>query len=255
MSVYLSTGGKGARSWLHPPTNSIIPLTNERYTIAAKLRLNQPQTPNPTHCQRHTDTRTCNQPTNTQLHHALSCPFGLRRNNRHNALRDALVTIIHNTAGQTSLIEQVLPSLKPTATTNHPDDRADVTWFSCTGPVHMDIMVTSAFTTAALAGAHASSITPGFANTLGEQYKQRKYAPPSHSPHILRSPRPHRRRHPRLPRQAFQNAPEPEQAPMCHQAIQLLSTTFQRHNAKAIEAHLANHLHPHQTHAAADATA
>ena len=44
MSVYLSTGGKGAGAWLHPPTEDITPLTNLHFAIAAKLRLNRPQT-------------------------------------------------------------------------------------------------------------------------------------------------------------------------------------------------------------------
>lgn len=119
----------------------------------------------------------------------------------------------------------------------------------------MDIMVTSAFTTAALAGNHASSITPGLANTFGEQYKRRKYAPHPIVPILFEA-------HGRIGDDTLnflgklsKTLPEPEQAPMYHQAIQLLSTTLQRHNAKAIEAHLTNHLHPHQTHAAADATA
>ena len=72
MSAYLSTGGTGAGTWLHAPTQDIKPLTNTHFTIATKLRLNKHQVPLATHnCLRSTDARTCNKPNNPQMHHAL----------------------------------------------------------------------------------------------------------------------------------------------------------------------------------------
>ena len=45
MGVHHSTGGVGAGAWLHPPIKDIVPLTNEDFTTAAKIRLTN-HTPN-----------------------------------------------------------------------------------------------------------------------------------------------------------------------------------------------------------------
>jgi hypothetical protein len=181
-----------------------------------------------------------------QLVHALSCPFGPHRNNRHNALRDALAKIIQKTTGQTPLIEQTLPSC---STMQHADEvntasRSDVTWFTTSGPVHLDIMVTSAFTQAASAGHHATSVTPGLANNLAEAYKRRKYAPRNIIPIVFEA-------HGRFGnetllflRKLTNILPEPERDSMYYYAIQKLSTTLQQYNAITIESHLNHHMTP-----------
>ena len=150
MSIFLSTGGAGAGSWLNPPIDDIVPLSDTHFAIASKMRLNKPLTNALTHCQRQTDQRTCNCMTNRQLHHALQCPFGPYRNRRHNAIRDALSKIIYKITGQEPLKEQFVLAATPQNPTNHPDDntptsnRADITWQTAAGPVHLDVMVTSA---------------------------------------------------------------------------------------------------------------
>ena len=198
------------------------------------------------------------------MHHALQCPFGPYRNARHNAIRDKLAKIIEKITGHTPLIEQILPTTTTPAAANqsiHQDDasnranRTDITWHTATSPVHLDIMVTSAFTHAALAGNHVSSITPGFAAEQAERYKKRKYAPHDIVPIIFEA-------HGRFGndtvtflRKLCNTLPEPEQTPTYHHAIQQLSTTLQLHNAITIEAHSRNHLAPNRHRAAANAAA
>ena len=260
MSVYLSTGGEGAGAWLHAPTDEIPPLSNEHFAIAAKLRMNKAQTPTITQCQRHTDARKCNERVSTQLHHALTCAFGPYRTNRHDAVRDATAKLIRKITGQEPLIEQNVPPLSLPAD-NHPDDiksnnnRSGITWHTATATIHLDIMITSAFTKAALAGNHVTAITPGYANNLAEQYKRRKYAPHPIVPIVFEA-------HGRFGtetlsflRKLTNTLPEPERNQMYHYALQLLSTTLQHYNARTIQAHLANHTDPHHQHAAASAAA
>ena len=262
MSAYLSTGGTGAGAWLHAPTNDITPLTNMHFAIAAKLRLNKPQTTCQTQtCQRNTTNRTCNQPLTPQLHHALQCPFGPYRNNRHNAIRDALAKIIHKTTGTQPLTEQLLPATTHVTTTTttaaaHLDDdspanRSDITWHTATDVVHLDVMVTSALTQAALAGNHASSVTPGYANAQAEHYKTRKYAPHNVTPITFEAHGRFGTETLNFLRKLTNTLPEPEQAPAYHHAIQQLSTTLHLYNAKTIHAHILNHLTPSHHHLAA----
>ena len=174
---------------------------------------------------------------------------------RHNALRDALVQVIQSVTNQQPLLEQLLPpptnqatsTNKPTSN-NHPDNasptvnRADITWHTTTAPVHLDIMVTSALTQAALAGNHVMSITPGYANAQAEHHKRRKYAPHDVTPITFEA-------HGRFGNEALtflrkltNTSLEPERARAYHQAVQLFSTTLQRYNAKAIEAHIKHHI-------------
>ncbi len=245
-----SNEGEGAGTWLHAPKDEILPLSNEHFAIASKLRLNKAQTDNASQCQRRTDARTCNEPVTTQLHHALSCAFGPYRTSRHNAIRDAIATLIRKITGHEPLIEQDIPP-QPHSPGHHPDDanahhnRSDVTWHTATETVHLDIMVTSAFTKSALAGNHAASITPGYANGLAEQYKRRKYAPHPIIPVVFEA-------HGRFGtdtltflRKLTNTLPEPERHSMYHYALQFLSTSLQYHNARTIQAHLANHIDPH----------
>ena len=216
------------------------------------MRLNKPLASHLTHCQRHTDQRTCNTTTNRQLHHALQCPFGPYRNQRHNAVRDTLSKIILRITGQEPLKEQFLVTINPQAPNNHPDDdaptsnRADITWHTATGPVHLDVMVTSAFTHAALAGASTSTVTPGYAAAQGEQYKRRKYSPHNVVPIVFET-------HGRIGNDTatfltklIATLPESERQHMYHHALQQLSTSLQLHNAITLEAHTRHHLTPHQ---------
>ena len=163
-----------------------------------------------------------------------------------------LAHIIHKITGRTPLLEQILPPTNCHPVPDHPDDitdpinKADITWHTTTGPIHLDVMVTSALTTHALAGAHATSITPGLANTIGEQYKKRKYAPHPIIPILFEA-------HGRIGNDTLtfsskfcRTLPETEQQPMYHYALQALSTTLQRCNANTINTHLTHHLQPHQ---------
>ena len=251
MSIYLSTGGKGAGAWLHAPVDEIKPMTDEHFTIAAKLRLNKQQVENPTICQRRTEANTCNRPVNSKMHHVLQCPYGPYRNQRHNAVRDTLARLIERITGQQPLIEQMLVTqCQPTNTAHSDDDkttsnRADVTWFTAAGPVHLDVMITSAFTQTALAGINATSVVPGTANAHAELYKKRKYAPHPVTPIVFEA-------HGRFGNETISflqkltaTLPEPEQTQMLHYAIQILSTTIQKHNAQTIEAHIKHHVNPH----------
>lgn len=108
MAVHHSTCGIGAGAWLHAPTNNIVPLTNEHFTDAAKLRLDKPFTPQPTQCHKATTNNTCNKHVNVHLDHAISCGFGPHRISRHNKLRDEMADIIHDITGQQPLTEQLL---------------------------------------------------------------------------------------------------------------------------------------------------
>ena len=183
MSIFLSTGGTGTGSWLDPSIDDIALLSDIHFAIASNMRLNKPLTNDLTHCQRQTDQRKCNCRTNRQLHHALQCPFGPDRNRRHNAIRDTLSKIICKITGQEPLKAKFVITVAPQTPPNHPDDntptsnRADITWQTATGPVHLDVMVTSAFTHAALADTTTSSVTPGFSASQTESYKKSKYSP------------------------------------------------------------------------------
>lgn len=184
------------------------------------------------------------------MHHALQCQFGPYRIQRHNAIRDVLAEIIQDVTGTAPLVEQLLAGTTPQNQPTHaqPDEpnartnRTDLTWHTATAPVHLDVMVTSAFTTASLAGTTASSITPGHAASAAEQHKRQKYAPHQITPIVFEA-------HGRFGndtldflRQLTNTLPEPEQASAFHLAIQRLSTTLQLHNALTIQAHLANHM-------------
>jgi NAD(P)-dependent dehydrogenase (short-subunit alcohol dehydrogenase family) len=132
-------------------------------------------------------------------------------------------------------------------------NRSDITWFTATEPVHMDVMVTSAFSLAASAGIHVSAITPGYANTLAENHKRNKYAPFPIIPITFEA-------HGRFGDSTLNfllkltnTLPEHERAAAYHHSIQLLSTTLQCCNAKTIAAHIAHHTDNH--HAAASAAA
>ena len=182
--------------------------------------------------------------------HALQCPFGPYRNQRHSAVSDTLAKTISKITGYDPFIEQFGPTTT-SSDTHHPDDasttnRADITWHTASGPVHLDVMITSAFTDAALAGIHACAVTPAFAAAQAEHFKRRKYAPHDVGPIIMEA-------HGRIGHETLNfltklmtTLPESEQQHMYHYGMQQLSKTLQMHNAKIIEAHARHHLQPHQ---------
>ena len=249
MGVHHSTGGVGAGAWLHAPIKDIIPLSNEHYITAAKMRLDKPHTDQPANCHRTTISSTCNHPDNVHLDHALSCSYGPHRIRRHNNLRDDLVDLIHSTTGHRPLTEQIIATTSSNTTSNpqqhHDDDstqlnRSDITFFTANETIHLDVMVTSATTAAALAGTTNVTVTPGHANTLAELHKRNKYHPHPITPIVFEA-------HGRFGESVLQflrrltaTLPTPtEQAAAYHYCIQRLSTTLQRSNAQTIQAHLA----------------
>ena len=250
MSVFHSACGLGAGAWLHAPMEDIKPMTDDEWRIAALLRLDKPLQQTPTRCTRSTPARTCNCTTNTYLDHALTCQFGPYRVRRHNALRDALAHIIRKITDHEALTEQTLPTLQPPPDTAHPDDirettdnRADVTLLTTTQPIHLDVMVTSAVNPSTLAGRRAI-VVPGINASIGENYKRRKYHPHTVTPIVFEA-------HGRFGAdiapfltKLTSALPLHEQSTAQHYAIQYLSTTLQRHNARTIAAHLTQHTAP-----------
>ena len=121
MSVHLSTTGAGAGAWLHAPIKGVIPLSNEEFSTAAKLRLDKAHTPSNTTCYRTSRNKTCCQMDNEQCDHALSCKYGAYRVSRHNALRDELTDLIAEVTGHRSLQDKSWASQQATKTTmKHP---------------------------------------------------------------------------------------------------------------------------------------
>ena len=246
MSVHHSTCGTGAGAWLHTPIKDITPLTNDECTTAFKLRFDKPRRAHHTSCHRTTSTSTCNQPDDVRMDHALSCKFGPHRIRRHNALRDALAEIIFSVTGHRPLTEQIILTAPPSnAGANHPDDdtahlnRSDITFFTASETIHVDVMVTSATTAAALAGTTNVTVTPGHACTLGELHKRRKYHPHPVTPVVFEA-------HGRLGEPLLEflqrltaTLPTPrEQLSAYHYCIQYLATTLQRYSARTIHARL-----------------
>ena len=131
----------------------------------------------------------------------------------------------------------------PNATAHSEDDsklnRSDITFFTATETLHLDVMVTSATTAAALAGATNATVTPGHANTLAELHKRNKYHPHPVTPTVFEA---HGRFGETLLdflRQLTATLPTPtEQIAAYHYCLQYLSTTLQRSNAQTIHAHL-----------------
>ncbi len=251
MAAYLSTGGEGAGFWLHAPVDDITPLSNQHFKIATKLRLNKHQTTTAAHpCRRHAQTSQCKCNVTPQMHHVLQCPYGPHRNRRHNALRDQQAKIIKNITGTEPYTEQLLPHTTSTRRpTKHPDDdndgpalRADVTMQTATALLHLDVMITSAFTQHALAGNRgAETITPGTAGEHAENYKRQKYAPHSVVPIVFEACGRIGSSALDFLRNLTNTLPEAERNAAYYKALQQLSTTLQLHNAKAIEAYLHDH--------------
>ena len=249
MAAYHSTGGAGAGSWPHAPTEGITTMSNAHFNIAAKMRLHKAQQDysTPHACQRHTERNACRCTVTPQMQHVPQCAYGPHRNTRHNALRDELAGIIEDITGTRPLIEQILPQTSNNASRprNHPDDnstettlRADIAMSTANGPMYLDIMITSAFTQHSLAGNHdISCIVPGTAALHAEAHKIQKYAPHTVTPIIFEM-------HGRVGtntlgflRQLANTLPDSERNGAYHKALQRLGTTLQTHNAKSIESY------------------
>ena len=255
MSVHLSTTGVGAGAWLHAPVRDIVPLTNDEFATATRIRLDKPHTTTPTTCTRSTDTTACHEQDNIHLDHALACKFGPYRTNRHNALRNELTNIITDITGQRPLQEQVInltpppppsttttnPPQQPTDTQDTPLNRSDITFPTAHETYHLDIMVTSATTKAAQAGA-MQSITPGIANDQAEHHKRRKYGSHPVTPIVFEA---HGRMgdtlHHFLHQLAHTQADPQDHTPTYHYCLQRLATTLQRKNAQTLMAHIHHH--------------
>jgi hypothetical protein len=265
MAIHHSTSTAASGAWLHAPIDDIIPLTNDHFTHASKLRLDKPHVPHNNPCPRTTSnpncrTTICHKPNNTYLDHTLSCGYGPLRNRRHNALRDCLAELIFYVTGHKPLIEQTYLNMPSNPQSDHPDDddhnlnRSDVTFHTADATIHLDIMVTSAATAQALAGATSSSTTPGHAAAQAEQHKRRKYHQQPITPAIFET---HGRMGPALIQflQQLTNTLPTQQERTCkfHYCIQKLSTTLQHHNALAIHDHI--HTTAHTQPAAAPAAA
>ncbi len=182
------------------------------------------------------------------MHHVPQCSYVPHRNKRHNALRDETASIVEQITGTKPYTEQLLPQTQVTNTriNQHPDEddkspalRADITMQTASGPIHLDVMVTSAFTQHALAGNRdIMSITPGVAAEHAENYKKQKYAPHSVVPIIFEAGGRVGTSTLDFLRRLVNTLPEAERNVTYHKALQKLSTALQRHNAKAIEAYL-----------------
>jgi hypothetical protein len=117
---------------------------------------------------------TCSHHDNGHFDHTLTCKFGPYRNQRHNAIRDELANIITDTTGHTPLKEQIIHRTNGNNQTTNDDstlNRSEITFQTPTTTYHIHIMVTSATTLTAQAGA----MTAGYPSVLGEQAKRRKY--------------------------------------------------------------------------------
>ena len=248
MAVHHSTSGVGAGAWLHAPTRDITPLTNEEFTTASLLRLDKPCTTQPTNCHRATTNDTCNQPVNTHLDHALHCKYGPHRIRRHNQLRDTLAKLIYNITEQQPLTEQIIVQ-NPTHTSHIHEDtplnRSDITFYTADSTIHLDLMVTCATTTQALAGSTGLTAAPGYAATQAELHKHNKYHPHPITPIVFET-------HGRFGQTTLQflrdlTATLPttqEQTATYHYCLQQLSTTLQRNNAQTINTHLGHSAAP-----------
>ena len=245
--VHLSTTGTGAGAWLHAPTGNITPLSNDEFATAAKTRLDKKHTFDDNICCRANDTSTCSYKDNGHFDHTLTCKFGPYRNQRHNAIRDELANIITDTTGHTPLKEQIIHITNDNNQTTNDDstlNRSDITFQTPTTTYHIDVMVTSATTVTAQAGA----TTAGYPSVLGEQAKRRKYGNHPVTPAVMEV-------HGHLGETLLQFLTQlsltlptqREQTNNLHYNIQRLATTLQRHNAKTIHAQLAKHMLPPQT--------
>ena len=243
---YLSTTGIGAGAWLHAPIGEIHPLTQQEFAIATALRLNKPLQAAYTTCQLHTDTNKCNKPINTHLDHTLTCNYGPHRIRRHNAICKELRDVVHHTTGHVPILEQLVDPSAQATTTNAMaiDDqalRSDLTISTDSIPIHVDVTVTLATSTTALAGTVAAHVTAGHAAKMAEENKRRHYGKHTITPFALEA-------HGRwgddalaLLRQLAAHATDPAQRTSnYHYSIQRIATTLQRHNANTIANHINN---------------
>ena len=249
LCVHLSTTGTGAGAWLHAPTNGITPLTNNEFATAAKIRLDKAHTNHNTICYRNNATHTCSNNDNPHLDHALSCKFGHYRNQRHNAIRNEPTNIIIDITGHRPLQEQLIHLTQDPQNdnTDTPLNRSDITFPTADTTHHIDVMVTTATTITAQAGAMTTN-TPGTAAIQAERLKIRKYGSHPVTPAVVEA---HRHFGPTLLlflQQLSQTLPTAqEQANAYYHAIQRISTTLQRHNAQTIQAQLQIHTTPPRT--------
>ena len=128
-----------------------------------------------------------------------------------------------------------------------PLNKSDITFPTANETFHVDIMVTSATTQSAHAGA-MRAITPGLANTQAEQKKRWKYGTHPVTPAVFEA---HGRVGDTLQqflKQLTSTLPTPqEQTSAYYYCLQRLSTTLQRHNATTINTQVKTHTTPPQT--------
>jgi len=165
------------------PVEQILPLTNEHFRIACRLRLALPQTHQPTKptCQQKGLHTTCNKPTDSMLHHVLACPCGPGPIRRHDALRDAWQLIIADFIGFEPLAEQLLPHVPNTLTpstrvTRNAEVRADLAIPTTTTLKYLDITVATPMKQEFLRF-NAAATTPGIAAAHAEKAKHVHYEP------------------------------------------------------------------------------
>lgn len=162
-----------------------------------------------------------------------------------------MADVIRSITGEQPLVEQILPA-SPAATntkdSEHPDDEtplnsSDITFHTANGPMHLDVMATSATTAHALAGTTNVTSKRSLAMPMPKgnniRHKRSKYHPLPVTPLLLEAHGRFGESFLQFLRQLAATLPTPaEQTAAYHHAIQRISTTLQRNNAQTIIAHL-----------------
>jgi hypothetical protein len=245
LAVMRSAGGPAGGAWLATPTHDDQPLTNDQFCAAARMRLHLPQHNVPAHnqCKRTSaaDSSAAGQCTHAltpQLEHLLTCRHGPNLVRRHNALRDTWQRVIAMITTTVPRLEQDL--LLTDAQGNPRDLRADLVLPTTTGPLNLDVTVTSALNASAMVGDLAAT-TAGTAARIAAIHQHRKYAPATVTPLVMEA-------HGRWGEDALtfltnilHHAPKQESQVLRHRAMRMLATSLQAENANTLNDYRRTH--------------
>jgi hypothetical protein len=252
LATLRSAGGPGAGDWLLTPTEHLVPLANDQFRVATRLRIALPQRDNkhtcPNICHRTTERGTCNTLMEDTLTHLLICEKGNLVTRRHDAMRDCWQALIATSVGTTPLAEQLVPTVAraPNGSTEH-TRRADLVIPTAGAPTYLDIVVPSPLAPSWMLRLHTPQVN-GAAAANAERYKHANYHPTPVVPLATEALGRHGQEALTFLQTLRHTAANRGTSFNTAHALQALALTLQRANADNIIAHLTpnNHIRHHQ---------